>query len=126
MSLTHPSDFELAILRVLWRRRQATVREVHDDLQSERQQGYTTVLKSMQIMFEKGLVSRDESQRSHVYFPEVEEAATRSNLVQELADKAFGGSAVQLLLHALHHQRPKAKELDALQALIEAKRKERS
>lgn len=126
MSLTHPSDFELAILRRLWRRGQATVREVHEDLLAERQQGYTTVLKSMQIMFEKGLVTRDESQRSHVYFPAVEEAATRSNLVQELADKAFGGSALQLLMHALHRESPKVEELDALQALIEAKRKERS
>lgn len=126
MSLAHPSDFELAILRVLWRRGQATVREVHEDLLAERQQGYTTVLKSMQIMFEKGLVTRDESQRSHTYFPAVEEAATRSNLVQDLADKAFGGSALQLLMHALHRESPRKEELDALQALIEAKRKERS
>jgi BlaI family penicillinase repressor len=125
MSLPRPSDFELAILRVLWRRGEATVREVHEDLLAERQQGYTTVLKSMQIMFEKGLVTRDESQRSHIYHPAVEEAATRSNLVQDLADKAFGGSALQLLMHALHHEKPKTADLDALQALIDAKRKGR-
>lgn len=123
MSPIRPSDFELAILGVLWRRGNATVREVHEDLLEVRQQGYTTVLKSMQIMFEKGLVTRDESARSHLYFPAVEESATRTNLVQDLANKAFGGSALQLLMHALNQQKPKAKELDALMALIEAKRK---
>ena len=125
MSPTRPSDFELVILGVLWRRGSATVREVHEDLLPERQQGYTTVLKSMQIMFEKGLVTRDESERSHVYFPAVEEAATRTTLVQDLADKAFGGSALHLLMHALHRETPKPEELDALAALIEAKRKAR-
>ena len=121
-----PAAFELAILDVLWRRGRATVREVHEDLLATRRQGYTTVLKSMQIMFEKGLVTRDETQRSHVYLPAVEAGATRSGMVQDLADKAFGGSALQLLMHALHRQSPSAQELDELQALIEAKRKERS
>lgn len=125
MASPRPADFELAILRMLWHRGHATVREIHEDLLAERQQGYTTVLKSMQIMFEKGFVTRDESKKSHVYFPAVEEAATRTNLLQDLADKAFGGSALQLLMHALHRESPKPEELDALQALIEAKRKER-
>lgn len=124
MSLSRPADFELAILRVLWRRGQATVREVHEELLAERRQGYTTVLKSMQLMFEKGLLTRDETQRSHVYFPGVEEAATRTNLVRDLADKAFGGSALKLLMHALHRETPSPEELDALEALIEAKRRE--
>jgi predicted transcriptional regulator len=125
MSLPRPSDFELAILRVLWRRGVATVRAVHEDLLAERQQGYTTVLKSMQIMFEKGLVTRDESQRSHIYRSVVGEAATRTHLVQDLANKAFGGSALQLLMHALHRENPTPEELDALQALIKSKRKAR-
>ena len=125
MTLPRPADFELAILRMLWRRGQATVRQVHEDLQAERQQGYTTVLKSMQIMFEKGLLTRDEANRSHVYRAAVAEADTRSHLVQDLADKAFGGSALQLLMHALHRESPKPDELDALQALIETKRRER-
>jgi predicted transcriptional regulator len=125
MSLPRPSDFELAILRVLWRRGEATVRQVHEDLLVTRQQGYTTVLKSMQIMFDKGLVTRDESERSHVYIAAVAEDATRSNLLRDLADKAFGGSGLQLLMHALHHEKPKAADLDALQALLDAKRKER-
>ena len=125
MVTPRPADFELAILRVLWRRGKATVREVHEDLLAERQQGYTTVLKSMQIMFEKGLVSRDDSRKTHIYFPGVEEAATRSNLLRDLADRAFGGSGLKLLMHALHEERPSSQELDALQALLEAKRKER-
>ncbi len=125
MSIPRPADFELAILRVLWRRGRATVREVHEDLLAERQQGYTTVLKSMQIMFEKGLVTRDESRKTHLYFPAVEEGATRTNLLKDLADKAFGGSALQLLMHALHGESPSAQELDDLQALIASKRRER-
>ena len=125
VSSPRPADFELAILRVIWRRGSATVREIHEDLLAERKQGYTTVLKSLQIMFEKGLVKRDESQRSHIYAATIGEAATRTNLVQDLADKAFGGSALQLLMHALHRESPKPEELDALQALIEAKREGR-
>jgi predicted transcriptional regulator len=125
MTPPRPADFELAILRRLWLRGRATVREVHEDLLAERRQGYTTVLKSMQIMFEKGLVTRDESAKSHVYAPAVSQAATRSGLLQDLVDKAFGGSAQQLLLHALNRESPGPEELDALQALLEAKRKER-
>ena len=125
MALQRPADFELAILRVLWRRGRATVREVHEDLLAERQQGYTTVLKSMQIMFEKGYVTRDESRKTHLYFPAAQEAATRTNLLRDLADKAFGGSGLQLLMHALHGESPSSQELDALQALIAAKREEK-
>jgi predicted transcriptional regulator len=125
MPTPRPADFEMAILRVLWRRGRATVREVHEDLLLERQQGYTTVLKSMQVMFEKGLLTRDESKKTHLYFPAVAEDATRTNLLQDLADKAFGGSGLRLLMHALHSEYPSAQELDALQALIEAKRGER-
>ena len=125
MALPRPADFELAILRVLWRRGQATVREVHEDLLAERQQGYTTVLKSMQIMFEKGLLTRDASSKSHIYFAVVSEADTRTSLIQNLADKAFGGSGLRLLMHALHGEQPRPEELDALQTLLEAKRRER-
>jgi predicted transcriptional regulator len=124
MPPTRPADFELAILRVLWRRGRATVRQVHEDLLTERSQGYTTVLKSLQIMFEKGLVIRDESGKTHTYFPAVEEGATRTGLLRDLAEKAFGGSGLQLLMHALRGERPSERELDELQALIEAKRKD--
>ena len=84
--LPRPSDFELAILRVLWRLGEGTVRLVHGALQSERQQGYTTVLKTMQIMAEKGLLIRDESAKSHVYRPAEAPQATRKSMVQDLVD----------------------------------------
>lgn len=88
-------------MRVLWRRDEATVREVHDELRRGRKTGYTTVLKLMQIMTDKGLVTRDESQRSHVYRPAVGEVETQSRLVSDLVDKAFGGSASRLVMRAL-------------------------
>ena len=123
--LPRPSDFELAILRVLWRLGEGTVRQVHGALQSERQQGYTTVLKTMQIMAEKGLLIRDESAKSHVYRPAEAPQATRKSMVQDLVDKAFEGSALQLLAHALHAKRPRTSELDEIQALIDQARSER-
>jgi predicted transcriptional regulator len=123
--LPRPSDFELAILRVLWRLGEGTVRQVHGALQAERQQGYTTVLKTMQIMAEKGLLRRDESAKSHVYRPAEASQDTRRGMVRDLVDKAFEGSALQLLAHALHAKRPSASELDEIQALIDQARSER-
>lgn len=123
--LPRPSDFELAILRVLWRQGSATVRQVFEALQAERELGYTTVLKTMQIMAEKGLVLRDESAKTHLYTAAEAESATQGSLVQDLVDRAFGGSALGLMAHALNAQRPSAAELDQLQALIEQARKAR-
>ncbi|HJV22822.1 MAG TPA: BlaI/MecI/CopY family transcriptional regulator [Holophagaceae bacterium] len=123
--LPRPSEFELAILRVLWRRGSATVRQVFEALQAERELGYTTVLKTMQIMAEKGLVLRDESAKTHLYTAAEPESATQGSLVQDLVDRAFGGSALNLLTHALNAQRPSASDLDQLQALIEQARKTR-
>src|SRR5919202_1899583 len=96
-----PTDAELAILRVLWQRGPSTVREVHEELSRERGTGYTTVLKLLQIMFEKGLVARDESERAHVYRPRQSEEQAQRRLVTDLLDRAFGGSAQQLVLRAL-------------------------
>lgn len=124
--LPRPSDFELAILRVLWRLGEGTVRQVHGGLQAERQQGYTTVLKTMQIMTEKGLLHRNESAKSHVYRPAEAPHDTRKSMVRDLVDKAFEGSALQLLAHALHAKKPSASELDEIQALIDAARAQRS
>ena len=125
MALPQPADSELAILRVLWRHGRATARTVHEELLPERMSVSTTVLKTLQIMFEKGLVTRDETSKSHIYFPAVEEEATTARLLQDLADKAFGGSGHRLLMHALHGARSSAEELDTIQALLEANRKER-
>ncbi|MGE3277852.1 MAG: BlaI/MecI/CopY family transcriptional regulator [Vicinamibacterales bacterium] len=123
-SSTRPTDAELAILRVLWNRGPCTVRQVHEALAESRDTGYTTTLKLMQIMAEKGLVSRDESARTHVYAAGVSEADTQQRLVTDLMDRAFGGSAAQLVMRALSSQEPSEEELSAIRQLIERYREE--
>ena len=96
-----PTDAELAILRVLWQRGPSTVRQVQDELNTTRQTGYTTVLKLLQIMTEKGLVRRDETDRAHVYEARLTEEQTQRQLVRDLLERAFGGSAEKLVMQAL-------------------------
>lgn len=120
-----PSDGELAILRVLWDRGPSTVRDVHADLSKGRDIGYTTVLKLMQIMVDKGLASRDESARSHVYRAAQAEEPTQACLLRDLMDKAFEGSAASLVLRALSEPPADPAELEAIQALLDRLRKER-
>jgi predicted transcriptional regulator len=120
-----PTDAELAILTVLWKRGPSTVRDVHEALRSSQDTGYTTVLKLLQIMTQKGLVKRDESQRSHVYRAAVTEDRTQKRLVGELLDKAFGGSASDLVMRALSIKPASAEEIAAIRAMLdEAERKE--
>src|SRR5215471_20111882 len=88
-----PTDAELAILRILWERGPSTVRQVHDQLARDRSAAYTTALKLLQIMTEKGLVERDERERTHVYKAKLSEDQTQRQLVRDLLDRAFGGSA---------------------------------
>src|SRR4051794_19548034 len=112
-----PTDAELAILRVLWARGDSTVREVHDALNAAdraRRAGYTTVLKLMQIMTEKGLVTRDESDRTHVYRAKPTQQNTQRRLVKDLLDRAFGGSASQLVMQALAASRATPEELSEI------------
>lgn len=111
-----PTDAELAILRVLWTQGPATVREVQKHLDTD--QGYTTVLKHLQIMLDKGLVDRDESGRAHVYAPAIAEADTQRRLVRDLLDRAFGGSAQQLVMRALSTEEVSADELDQIRTLL--------
>lgn len=111
-----PTDAELAILHVLWANGPATVREVREGLDDER--GYTTVLKHLQIMHEKGLVTRDESGRAHVYAPAVEEADTQRRLVRDLLDRVFEGSAQQLVMRALSTEEVSSDELDQIRDLL--------
>jgi len=123
-SIPRPTDAELSVLRVLWSRGPSTVRDVYEMLCRERDLGYTTVLKALQVMLQKGLVTRNESQRSHVFAAAFPESETRTSLVGDLMEKAFGGSALKLLAHALHAKRPTKKELDEIQRLLdEARRK---
>ena len=96
-----PTEAELAILDVLWHAGPSTVREVHEALPEAVRRGYTTTLKLMQIMAEQGLAQRDERQRSHVYSAQVGENETQGHLVDDLMNKAFGGSAAQLVMRAL-------------------------
>ena len=118
-NLSRPTDAELAILRVLWSRGPSTVRQVHEALSRDRETGYTTVLKLMQIMTEKGLVERDESERTHVYQTRFTQEATQQRLVSDLLDKAFGGSASQLVMQALAAKPASADELAQIRRLLD-------
>jgi predicted transcriptional regulator len=116
--LPRPTDVELGILRVLWARGPSTVREVHEALQDG--SGYTTVLKMMQIMTEKGLVVRDESQRAHVYSARATQEKTQRQLVTDLVDRAFGGSTAQLAMQALSTKKTSPEELAELRRLLDS------
>ncbi|HKA22834.1 MAG TPA: BlaI/MecI/CopY family transcriptional regulator [Blastocatellia bacterium] len=100
-----PTDAELGILRVLWQRGPSTVREVQEALNQDKPTGYTTVLKTLQIMTEKGLVRRNEQQRAHVYEAELAQHQTQRQLVSDLLNRVFDGSASNLLMHALNSKK---------------------
>jgi BlaI family transcriptional regulator, penicillinase repressor len=117
--LSRPTDAELAILRVLWRRGPSTVRQVHEELSQDRETGYTTVLKLMQIMNEKGLVERDETERTHGYRTRLTQEQTQQQLVNDLLEKAFGGSASELVMQALAAKPASADELAQIRRLLD-------
>jgi predicted transcriptional regulator len=119
-----PTDAELAILAVLWERGPSTVRQVHEALAS-RDTGYTTTLKLMQIMADKGLVTRNETSRTHVYAARAGEAQTQQQLVKDLVDRAFGGSAAALVLRALSTDDATDDELKEIRKLIDDYREKR-
>ena len=114
-----PTDAELAILNVLWAQGACTVRDVHQRLSQERDMGYTTVLKLMQIMFDKGLVTRDDSQRSHVYKARQKEQTTQRMLVTDLLARAFGGSTEKLVMQALSAKKASKDELAEIRRLLD-------
>jgi predicted transcriptional regulator len=114
-----PTDAELSILRVLWARGPSTVRQVLEQLHDERAIGYTTVLKLMQIMTEKGLLVRNESDRTHVYRARYGQAETQGVLVKDLLERAFGGSAMQLVQRALSTRRATPEELAEIRRLLD-------
>ena len=119
-----PTDAELAILRVLWERGPSTVRQVHDVLGRERSAGYTTSLKLLQIMTEKGLVDRDERDRTHVYRARSSEEQTQRQLIRDLVDRAFGGSSSKLVMQALAARRASADELRDIRRVIDSARQD--
>lgn len=114
-----PTDGELAILNVLWERGPSTVRQVQEALSAQRDTAYTTALKMLQIMTEKGLVTRDERKRTHVYFPATEQEDTQGDLARDLAERAFGGSAAQLAMRALSQEPASAEELAQIRELLD-------
>ena len=120
-----PTDSELAILRILWDRGPSTVRQVHETLAGTRETGYTTTLKLMQIMADKGLVKRNESARTHVYAPIAGEQQTQRQLVKDLVDRAFGGSAAALVMQALNAEGTTADDLREIRKLIDDHREKR-
>jgi predicted transcriptional regulator len=114
-----PTAAELEILHVLWARGPSTVREVHDSLTADRPTGYTTTLKLLQIMADKDLVRRDDKQRAHIYQARIPRERTQSQLVNNLVDKVFGGSASRLVMHALSSKRASAKELAEIRRTLD-------
>jgi predicted transcriptional regulator len=121
-----PTDAELSVLRHLWARGPSTVRQLHEELSQERNLGYTTVLKAVQVMLVKGMVERDDSERSHIYRAAITEGETKGQLVSDLMAKAFAGSASELLVHALKAGQTNPTELDAIQRLLDDARRGRS
>ena len=114
-----PTDAELAILRVLWKRGPSTVRQVHEELNRIHQTVYTTVLKLMQIMTDKGLVRRDESQRAHIYHPVFAQEETQQRLVSDLIERAFGGSTTNLVMQALSTKKASPEEIAQIRQLLD-------
>jgi predicted transcriptional regulator len=113
-----PTESELEILQILWTKGLATVREVHEGLAATKEVGYTTTLKLMQIMNEKGLVKRDDSMRTHVYQAAVNKEKTQKHLLGKMIDSLFGGSPTQLVIQALGEHKASPDELEKIQALL--------
>jgi len=121
-----PTNRELTILRILWDKGSSTVREVNQAMNKDRNTGYTTTLKLMQIMAEKGLLRRDESSRQHVYRPAFTEEKTQKQLVGDLLERAFSGSAEKLLVRALSAKKISAEELARIRKMLDELEGEKS
>ena len=121
-----PTESELEILAILWDRGASTVREIHEILEQQKEAGYTTTLKLMQIMHEKGLVTRDASAKTHIYEAAVDRELTQRQLLNKMIDTVFKGSASQLVMQALGHHRSSPEELDMIrQYLNEMEKKQK-
>jgi predicted transcriptional regulator len=114
-----PTEAELEILQILWQNDDSTVKFVNDKLSEKKDVGYTTTLKIMQIMYEKGLVERDAQGRHHVYRAAVDETETKQVMIDKLLETAFGGSAMNLVLQALGNCETTQKDLDQIKKVIE-------
>lgn len=113
-----PTESELEILQILWDRKQATVRQVHEALSAWKNCGYTTTLKLMQIMFEKGLVTRDDSRRVHIYQPNLNKDLAETQLVGKMVNGLFGGSPGKLIMRALGTANPTREEIEEIKQML--------
>lgn len=119
-----PTESELEILQVLWKKGTASVRDVHEELLETKDAGYTTTLKLMQIMHEKGLVKRDDSIKTHIYQAAVSKEKTQKHLLGKMIDSLFGGSPGQLVMQALGNHKASADELDEIQRMLDNLKKQ--
>jgi len=113
-----PTESELEILQVIWKKGQCTVRDVHEELAKQKDVGYTTTLKLMQIMHEKGLVKRDDSFKTHIYQAAVSKEKTQKHLLGKMINSLFGGSPTELVLQALGNHKASPEELEEIQRLL--------
>ena len=120
--LPKPTEVELELLRVLWDKGEATVRELYEVVSEQRPLGYTSVLKMLQIMTEKGLVERTEAGKAHVYRAAASQEETQSQLLRDLSERLFSGSAAQLAMHALAMEPASAEEIEEIRRIIRQKR----
>jgi predicted transcriptional regulator len=120
-----PTESELEILQVLWDEKAATVRTVHEALSKTKESGYTTTLKLMQIMFEKGLVTRNDSSKTHIYQPAVSREKTQKQFLNKMINTLFAGSSANLVLQALGGHDASEAELQQIQDLINQLKKDK-
>ncbi|HMZ45506.1 MAG TPA: BlaI/MecI/CopY family transcriptional regulator [Chitinophagaceae bacterium] len=113
-----PTESELEILRILWDKKSASVREVHEILSLHKESGYTTTLKLLQIMFEKSLVIRDDTSKVHIYTPNVSKESTQKQFMHKMVETLFGGSSVQLAMQALGNSKPSKDELEEIEKIL--------
>ncbi|WP_207510878.1 BlaI/MecI/CopY family transcriptional regulator [Longitalea luteola] len=119
-----PTESELEILQILWKKGNASVREVHEELLQTKEAGYTTTLKLMQIMHEKGLVKRDDSIKTHIYQAAVTKEKTQKHLLNKMIDTLFGGSPGELVMQALGNHKASAEELEEIQKVLDNLKKQ--
>lgn len=114
-----PSDAELEILQILWEKGPSTVREVHEILEENKETGYTTTLKQMQVMHEKGLVSRDSSSKIHIYKAEAKQEIVQQEMLDKMIGTVYNGSAARLVMQALGNHSASKEELDQIQKYLD-------
>lgn len=123
--LPKPTEVELELLQALWEKGEATVRELYEVISEQRPLGYTSVLKMLQIMTEKGLVERTEAGKAHIYRASASQQETQSQLLRDLSERLFAGSAAQLAMHALAMEPASAEEIEEIRRIIRQKKEKR-